>query len=151
MFGSTVRWFHDPGVPSEDASHTWRSLARRALAASVGTLARTPETLALKFAVLDSPGIFVGSDAGRDLGVGRRHVHGNDLDARGLGLGDGSHHTLAVHRRDHDDIDALDDEVLDIGQLLVQVLVGDADFQRPALGPVSFNDLTLPTIVRAEI
>jgi 2-succinyl-5-enolpyruvyl-6-hydroxy-3-cyclohexene-1-carboxylate synthase len=38
MFGSTVRWFHDPGVPSEDASHTWRSLARRALAASVGTL-----------------------------------------------------------------------------------------------------------------
>lgn len=38
MFGDAVRWFHDPGVPSEDASHTWRSLARRALAASLGTL-----------------------------------------------------------------------------------------------------------------
>lgn len=37
MFGDAVRWFHDPGVPSEDAAHTWRSLARRTLAASTGT------------------------------------------------------------------------------------------------------------------
>lgn len=38
MFGNNVRWFHDPGVPGDDARHTWRSLARRAMAASVGTL-----------------------------------------------------------------------------------------------------------------
>lgn len=38
MYGSAVRWFHDPGVPAEDARHSWRSLARRAVAASVGTL-----------------------------------------------------------------------------------------------------------------
>ena len=37
MFGTAVRWFHDPGVPSEDARLSWRSLARRALAASVGS------------------------------------------------------------------------------------------------------------------
>ena len=38
MFGGNVRWFQDPGVPNDDARHTWRSLARRALAAAVGTL-----------------------------------------------------------------------------------------------------------------
>ncbi len=38
MFGASVRWFHDPGVPSDDARLTWRSLARRALASAVGTL-----------------------------------------------------------------------------------------------------------------
>ena len=36
LFGSAVRWYHDPGVPSDDASHTWRSLAARSFAASVG-------------------------------------------------------------------------------------------------------------------
>lgn len=35
MYGTKVRWFHDPGVPSEEASHTWRSLASRVFAASV--------------------------------------------------------------------------------------------------------------------
>jgi 2-succinyl-5-enolpyruvyl-6-hydroxy-3-cyclohexene-1-carboxylate synthase len=29
LFGSAVRWFHDPGVPSRDAEHTWRALAAR--------------------------------------------------------------------------------------------------------------------------
>jgi 2-succinyl-5-enolpyruvyl-6-hydroxy-3-cyclohexene-1-carboxylate synthase len=29
LYGAAVRWFHDPGVPSADASHTWRSLAAR--------------------------------------------------------------------------------------------------------------------------
>lgn len=29
LYGSKVRWFHDPGVPSTDARHTWRSLAAR--------------------------------------------------------------------------------------------------------------------------
>jgi 2-succinyl-5-enolpyruvyl-6-hydroxy-3-cyclohexene-1-carboxylate synthase len=30
LYGSAVRWFHDPGVASMDASHTWRGLAARA-------------------------------------------------------------------------------------------------------------------------
>ena len=38
LFGGAVRWFHDPGVPSDDAAASWRSLARRSLAAAVGTL-----------------------------------------------------------------------------------------------------------------
>ena len=29
LYGSAVRWFHDPGVPSADAQHTWRGLAAR--------------------------------------------------------------------------------------------------------------------------
>lgn len=29
LYGSAVRWFHDPGVPSGDAQHTWRGLAAR--------------------------------------------------------------------------------------------------------------------------
>ena len=35
LFGSSVRWFHDPGVPSRDAAHTWRSLAARSVQASM--------------------------------------------------------------------------------------------------------------------
>lgn len=36
LFGSAVRWFHDPGVPSRDAASTWRSLAARTVQAAVG-------------------------------------------------------------------------------------------------------------------
>jgi 2-succinyl-5-enolpyruvyl-6-hydroxy-3-cyclohexene-1-carboxylate synthase len=36
LFGSAVRWFHDPGVPSDDASHTWRSLAARTVSLACG-------------------------------------------------------------------------------------------------------------------
>ena len=36
LFGTAVRWFHDPGVASDDASHTWRSLAARSLSLSTG-------------------------------------------------------------------------------------------------------------------
>ena len=36
LFGSAVRWFHDPGVASVDASHTWRSLASRTASISMG-------------------------------------------------------------------------------------------------------------------
>lgn len=34
LYGSAVRWFHDPGVPSVDAQHTWRALASRSVALS---------------------------------------------------------------------------------------------------------------------
>lgn len=36
LFGSAIRWFHDPGVPSRDAASTWRSLAARTVQAAVG-------------------------------------------------------------------------------------------------------------------
>ena len=36
LYGHSVRWFHDPGVPSEDAAHTWRSLASRAYSSTLG-------------------------------------------------------------------------------------------------------------------
>lgn len=37
LFGTAVRWFHDPGVPAEEASHSWRSLAARSVAASTAS------------------------------------------------------------------------------------------------------------------
>lgn len=37
MFGTAVRWFHDPGVPSDGAAHTWRSLASRCIALTRGS------------------------------------------------------------------------------------------------------------------
>lgn len=36
LFGTAVRWFHDPGVPAEEASESWRSLAARSMAAATG-------------------------------------------------------------------------------------------------------------------
>lgn len=36
LFGRAVRWFHDPGIADAAAWDAWRSLARRAFAASVG-------------------------------------------------------------------------------------------------------------------
>ena len=36
LFGSAIRWFHDPGVPSRDAASTWRSLASRTVQAAIG-------------------------------------------------------------------------------------------------------------------
>ena len=36
LYGTAVRWFHDPGVPDEDAGASWRSLAQRAVAATMG-------------------------------------------------------------------------------------------------------------------
>lgn len=36
LFGTAVRWFHDPGVPSRDAASTWRSLASRTVQAAIG-------------------------------------------------------------------------------------------------------------------
>jgi 2-succinyl-5-enolpyruvyl-6-hydroxy-3-cyclohexene-1-carboxylate synthase len=36
LFGSAVRWSHDPGVPDQSVATSWRSLARRALGATFG-------------------------------------------------------------------------------------------------------------------
>ena len=36
LFGSAVRWFHDPGVANFDAAHTWRGLADHAYARTLG-------------------------------------------------------------------------------------------------------------------
>ena len=36
LYGNAVRWFHDPGVPSNDARDSWRSLAARAYEAATG-------------------------------------------------------------------------------------------------------------------
>jgi len=36
LFGPKVRWFHEPGVADEAASRSWRSLAARSLALTVG-------------------------------------------------------------------------------------------------------------------
>ena len=36
LFGSAARWFHDPGVPSFDASSSWRSLASRTYNVAIG-------------------------------------------------------------------------------------------------------------------
>jgi 2-succinyl-5-enolpyruvyl-6-hydroxy-3-cyclohexene-1-carboxylate synthase len=37
LYGHSVRWFHDPGVPDAAAAHTWRALARQALERTVGS------------------------------------------------------------------------------------------------------------------
>jgi len=36
LYGSAVRWFHDPGVASFDAAHTWRALADHVVARATG-------------------------------------------------------------------------------------------------------------------
>jgi 2-succinyl-5-enolpyruvyl-6-hydroxy-3-cyclohexene-1-carboxylate synthase len=37
LFGSAVRWFHDPGVAAVEAAPTWRALARQVLDAAIGS------------------------------------------------------------------------------------------------------------------
>jgi 2-succinyl-5-enolpyruvyl-6-hydroxy-3-cyclohexene-1-carboxylate synthase len=51
LFGGSVRWFHDPGVPDPAAQGSWRSLARRAWrsAAGVTSLDGGPVHLNLPF------------------------------------------------------------------------------------------------------
>lgn len=36
LFGDAVRWFHDPGVAADGASHSWRSLAARSVDIATG-------------------------------------------------------------------------------------------------------------------
>jgi 2-succinyl-5-enolpyruvyl-6-hydroxy-3-cyclohexene-1-carboxylate synthase len=36
LYGTNVRWFHDPGPPSLDAAHTWRAMASRAVVDASG-------------------------------------------------------------------------------------------------------------------
>jgi hypothetical protein len=86
-----------------------------------------------QFASLDTASIVISTDVGGDGRAFDRDIDGDDLDAGSLCAHDGSQSTLAVDRRHDDDIDALDDEVFDVGQLLVQVLVGDRNFERTFL------------------
>ncbi len=37
LFGTAVRWFHDPGVPTLEPMSTWRALARHAVSRTLGT------------------------------------------------------------------------------------------------------------------
>lgn len=39
LYGSSVRWFHDPGVASYDAAHTWRALANHVVARTMSPVA----------------------------------------------------------------------------------------------------------------
>ena len=39
LYGSAVRWFHDPGVASYDAAHTWRALANHVVARTMSPVA----------------------------------------------------------------------------------------------------------------
>lgn len=36
LYGASVRWFHDPGVASFEAAHTWRALANHVVARTIG-------------------------------------------------------------------------------------------------------------------
>ena len=71
LFGTAVRWSHDPGVPSMSVASSWRSLARRVVGASMGSPAG-PVHLNLPFreplvgtaselpAAYDAPSLLVG-------------------------------------------------------------------------------------------
>ena len=48
LYGAAVRWFHDPGVPTSDTAGSWRSLARHAIARTLG-VRRGPVHLNLPF------------------------------------------------------------------------------------------------------
>lgn len=50
LFGTAARWFHDPGVPDEAMSASWRSLAARAVVESTG---RQPGPVHLNLAFRD--------------------------------------------------------------------------------------------------
>lgn len=42
LYGRAVRWFHDPGVPAEEASPTWRATAARAVLEATGATGAAP-------------------------------------------------------------------------------------------------------------
>ena len=59
LFGDSVRWFCEPGPPTQAAAHTWRSLGARAVAeATSGTAGPGPVHLNLAFRepLVGSPG-----------------------------------------------------------------------------------------------
>ncbi len=87
-----------------------------------------------QFASLFTASKIVGANKGGDINIVGGHIHCDDLDTRLLRLGNGRADALAVDGRNDDHINALGDEILDIRQLLAQVLIGDGDFQRNALG-----------------
>lgn len=98
-----------------------------------GDLALVSENLGHELARLHAAGEIIGADMRRHRRAISGNVDGDHLDAGFFRLCDGGAYALAVDRRNDDHINALDDEVLDVGELLVEVLIGDRHLERDVL------------------
>lgn len=80
LFGSSVRWFHDPGVAADSARHTWASLAARVVHRSLAS-PPGPVHLNLPFRepLVGRGTAEVGSDRARAL-----HLASNSIDDESL-------------------------------------------------------------------
>lgn len=70
LFGTAVRWFHDPGPPEVSGSAAWRPLAVRVVHEALGGPGRPPGPVQLNLAfrepLIGSPGVLpAGRDGGR--------------------------------------------------------------------------------------
>ncbi|ENN88062.1 monosaccharide-transporting ATPase [Rhizobium freirei PRF 81] len=98
-----------------------------------GYLALAADALCHQLGRALAAGEIVRADEGGDIGIDSRDVDGDDLDTGLLSLLDRRAHALAIDRRNDDHVDTLGDKVLDVGELLGKVLIGDSHFQRNLL------------------